>query len=71
MFACQQEPCCVVIKCGWSPSGRRMARLTLVTQVARHVIGIRRVLVVRLMTLVAVSVGELVIPVGVAHLTLD
>ena len=47
-----------------------MTLRAIVTEVARHVIGVRRLLELRLMALVAIVVHQLVVPIRMARLAL-
>lgn len=66
---CQREFGCAVVERRRLPRRRRVARLTILTEVARHVIRVRSSGEVRCMTLIATRIDELIVAIDVAGLT--
>ena len=57
----QREQCRTVVKCRASPIRSRMALRTIVAEIPRHVIWVRCLLELGLMTLVTIGVHQLVV----------
>ena len=67
---CQWKSCCAVVKCRCIPIRSRVALSAIMIEIPDHMIWVRSLLEVRLMTLVAIAVHQMVIPVRVARLAL-
>jgi hypothetical protein len=68
MCSCEREFRRPMVKRGRQPDSSRMTSLTLVTETRKGVRRTRGLGIVRLMTLIAVRVGELVVAINVARL---
>jgi hypothetical protein len=66
----ERESRCRVIECRWSPHRRGVAGLTVMVEIAEQMIRIRGLRKLSLVTLVAIRVVQLVVPIDVAGLTL-
>ena len=67
---CQREERCAVVECCRVPVRCRVTLRAIVTEVARHVVRVCRLLELLLMALEAIIVHQLIVPVRMARLAL-